>query len=567
MSMPIKDNAHILSDQRAFQEAYAGAREFFAQIEGVVGVGFGQKQTGGQYKDDIAIIVFVREKKKEEEIAPEQRIASSFEGYLTDVRTLLDTIPGTCDNTASYDTIQGGIQICPENGPSAGTIQEGTLGCIVRKRNDASRENVYLLSNKHVLQNQNSGVGGYIYHPFPPGKGSSNSLGPVQDGGTYGNVPFTAPGSTSPTTFFIDCAIARVDLDSKCFGSTCTKDTTHYAESIIDLQVNSVNTMSDVRNIINDVSIVNTIVFKVGRTTGKTQGTVKAVNVSVSTVGDPTVAGSPPLIGQNCIEIAFDRTSTPNGLNCKGHSWFAEQGDSGSMVVDAQNRVIGIISQVPPPGSPTVSSAAACHILPILDSLSICVPCTTGTSHGSSRATDGSGSAPASISAADSTLPAGEIVFTSQQVEGRTITRDLSNPVPVTDDEVRHMRELLQALRSTQKGRDLHNVFAQVRREIGYLVRNCRPVKVAWHRNKGPAFFTHVLNHLKGYTEHVPREVDGISLGTLLTRMSEVLSKYGSHPLRRALEQYGDELISMLTRGNCNCVQDCIAYLQEKESP
>src|SRR5262245_34803190 len=145
MNMPMKDNAQILSDQQAFMESCERAREVFGKIEGVVGVGFGQKETAGQYKDDIAIIVFVREKKNEEELAPEQRIPPSFEGYRTDVRVAHQAGFDACDNTAEYDIIQGGIQISSRMNAQTGVFEQGTLGSIVRKRNDSGRENVYLL--------------------------------------------------------------------------------------------------------------------------------------------------------------------------------------------------------------------------------------------------------------------------------------------------------------------------------------------------------------------------------------------------------------------------------------
>jgi hypothetical protein len=56
MSEPTKDNAHILADQQAFMNAYDRAREVFGKIEGVAGVGFGQKETSGEFKNDVAII-------------------------------------------------------------------------------------------------------------------------------------------------------------------------------------------------------------------------------------------------------------------------------------------------------------------------------------------------------------------------------------------------------------------------------------------------------------------------------------------------------------------------------
>lgn len=94
-------------------------------------------------------------------------------------------------------------------------------------------------------------------------------------------------------------------------------------------------------------------------------------------------------------------------------------------------------------------------------------------------------------------------------------------------------------------------------------MRNARPVKVAWNRHRGPAFFAHVLNHLAGHADRVPHEVQGITRRALLVRMREVLSAHGSNPLRHALEQYGDYLLEMLTREECDSVENCIAWLQE----
>jgi len=167
MTAPLKDRSHILADQKAFWESLARARQQFGRMSGVVAVGAGQKQTAGQFKDNIAIVVFVQEKKGADELPPEQLVPESFEGYSTDVRTVLRTSPGTCDNNAEYSTIQGGIQVTSGVDAQTGAVEDGTLGCIVRKRHDSGRENVYLLTNKHVLFRHGADVGSYAYHPYP----------------------------------------------------------------------------------------------------------------------------------------------------------------------------------------------------------------------------------------------------------------------------------------------------------------------------------------------------------------------------------------------------------------
>jgi hypothetical protein len=594
MSEPIKDNADILADQQAFMNAYDRARAVFSKIEGVRGVGFGQKETSGDFKNDVAIIVWVEEKKDESELPPEQRIPPTFEGYRTDVRVVSTRVLNICDNTNNYDVIEGGIQVVSKM-DNAGRFFPGTLGCIVKKRGDAGRENVYLLTNKHVLFANAAGANDYVYHPFcpaPPGTnfipgGATRALGPIQGPPFQQNVtatvPDVTPGTTVNDTFFIDCAIARINIDSKCGDSTCTQDTLRYQESVTDLQLHGVNTLSDVRSIARDPSIVTVVganeagrprVFKVGRTTGRTVGIVRSIN-SPMTVRDPNNPGAPAVQTQNIIEISFDVASTPSHVNCKGNSWFSEAGDSGSVLVDQDNRVIGLVFGGPDPADPNTTQATtsiACHILPVLDSLGICIPVTTGTSHGSSRATDGSGVGPRDPNApsqgpGDFPIPDGEIRFAgagSGVAVARSSGPGFPDPVPISVAELDHMRDLVATLRTTAKGRELHDTFGDVRREIGYLIRNCRPVKVVWHRNNGPAFFAHVLKHLKGYTVVMPREVNGISGELFLTRMADVLSTHGSNPLRMAIAKYRNELLAIVP--SMHSAQDVIAYLRENEN-
>ena len=553
MSEPIKDKAYVEAHPDDFREAYARAREHFSNFPGVAGVAFGQKRVGTEYQDNVAIVIYVIEKKDEAEIPPDQVIPPSFEGYPTDVRVVRKGIAEVCDNQTEYDKIKGGIQIMVEieNG-----YAQGTLGCLVKKRGDRGRDNVYLLTNKHVLYSPGKGAGADVRHPTE----SDTLIGSVQEGGLYENVRYPATDPAAPQ-YFVDAAIARIDLDSTCCGSTCSKDQVKVDETlIVDLQVNGVNSIADVRDITNDPLIVGKKVFKVGRTTGKTTGIVRLVNAPLTADPPPDQQGGANVAAQNTIYVEFDVASAPGGKNCHGNTRFTEEGDSGSVYIDEQNRIIGLHTHR---GVPVVSAlipSHGCHIIPVLDSLGICVPVTTGTSHGSSLAIDGSGLEPLHpLGPGDFPLPDGQIGFASQQIT--TPSPEFLDRPPVSDEEEDHMRELLDAFRQTAKGRELHRVFGDVRREIGYLIRNCRPVKVTWHRNQGPAFLTHVLNHIKGHTDYIPHEVRGISRETLVAKMSEVLRVHGGNSVRRALDQYSEEIIGVAV--TLNSAQECIAYLEE----
>jgi hypothetical protein len=573
------------TEKAAFLAAMLRAREAFSRIDGVLSVGFGQKHTAGDFRDIIAITACVLQKKPLEALTNADRIPSTFEGYPTDVMQVgTGSAPAGCNNSQDYKMIRGGIQIVPQIVKEGYTFEKGTLGCIVRRRGDSDRENVYLLTCKHVLFAGGAKDGNYVYHPFAEAThgqnsaGPANVLGPIQAKAIRDNVSYTPAGSSTAKQFHLDCAIARIDIDSKCFGSTCTKDHVKYAAEIVELNaatdaastsLNPANMISDVRSVIDDSGIINKKVFKVGRATGKTQGTVKIVTASEPLIADPDDPHAPS-IALNVIRIDFDKNSTPNHVNCLGNERFAEGGDSGSIVVDENGKAIGLVAisaaaahanDPPPKTYPTF----ACHIVPVLDLLNICIPTSGGASHGSCLATDGSGlkSAPPPPVA----NPTGKPVFQSHITSAAPVAFAepvAFEPAHVTDEQATRMLAFRDALVTTPQGRELHDTFVRVRRELGYLVRKSRPVKVVWHRNHGPAFFAHILNHLKGDTPSVPHEIGGISRADFLTRMGAALSAHGSIPLRDAIARYRTELMPTLI--DADDVNDCLSAIRSRGS-
>lgn len=555
MTEPTKGNEHIYANHDEFQQTYARARAFFKTFDGVAGVGFGLKEIGGEYSDDLSIVVYVLEKKNTDDLPSGQRIPPLFEGYRTDVSVVQESKDMGCENEAEYPVIQGGIRI----GIKAGS---GTLGCIVKRRNDSGRENVYLLTNQHVLYDETTGAKDIVYHPFHPENGANRALGPIQPGRVRGDVQRTEGGQ--PVDYYVDAAIARIDLDSTCCGSTCTKDKTVVDPNgaIVDMTFNG-GKVKDVRDVMHDATIVYTAankvwVYKHGCTTRKTIGRVVRINATASFTRDKSIPGSQSILGHNVIQIIQEPDpviNPPSGMNCQNNLYFGDEGDSGSLVVDDQGRAIGLLVGT----QPINNTSNVCHIVAVLDALNVSIV-SAGTSHGSTSATDGSGVA--AVAEAGSDLADGQIAFAEDAVAGPF---GMPAPVPVSDDEQRHMLALLERLRRTRRGRALHELFGRVRREVGYLVRNHKLVKVAWSRHKGPAFLALTLDHLKGNADRVPREVDGVSVVTLLTRMAEVLTAYGSNPLREAIETHRDEIAAMLNGDRIHTIDDCLAWLEATE--
>jgi hypothetical protein len=388
-----------------------------------------------------------------------------------------------------------------------------------------------------------------------------------------GNAPPADPDDPTGRTF-IDCAVARLELDSCC---GCTEDTRHFAESIIDLvtvtppgaeradPVHATNRITDVRDVMGDLDFerLKKPVKKVGRTTELTHGRCVAIMHGFF-VADFFNPGNPNIHAFNCIEIEFTPTAA-QPTNCKGRLSFSEEGDSGALVLDEDNKAIGIVTAGPPLNAPANQMTSfACHIVPVLDSLGICIPCAPGaTGHGSSLATDGSGLAPIPLPPVLSTLTS-QIGFTADG-RGSQAPSTAMAPVPLSGEQGRRMHALLEEFRQTRLGQPLYAIIGRVRRELGSLVRNVRPVKVAWGRHQGPAWLAHVLNHIRGYAPTIPHEVKGVTRRAFLLKMREVLRIHGSNPLRRALDEYGDVVVEMLTFEGCDSVADVIAWIQRRE--
>jgi hypothetical protein len=199
----------------------------------------------------------------------------------------------------------------------------------------------------------------------------------------------------------------------------------------------------------------------------------------------------------------------------------------------------------------------AVHIVPVLDHLGICIPCAPGASgHGSSLASDGSGLAPIPLPVPQSRLGS-QIGFLG---EGTAMA-----PVPLDEAQGRRMHALLDEFRATQAGGPLYAAIDQLRRELGYLVRNVRPVKVVWGRHQGPAWLNHFLNHIAGHAATVPHEIKGVSRRALLEQMRDVLDLYGSKPLREALARHGDTVLELLTRADSDSLADVVAIIRQRE--
>ncbi len=267
--------------------------------KGVTGVDVGFKYVKGKRTPEIAIRVHVAKKLKT--IPKGEAIPSEIEGISTDViqgvfepqwlRVPVDEVMAYAD-VASYSPLVGGISIGPDR-VIGGYVFVGTLGAPVV---DLTTNKTALLSNFHVMCVDNGWHAGDVMDQ--PGR---------VDGGSIANRVATL--SRGVLSSHVDGAVSALDAGktTKC--------------EIVDIgTINGTAT-----------AVLNAPVRKRGRTTLLTYGFVDAINATLNVdygngIGVKTLS--------NQIGIRPDVTHNPK---------FSDHGDSGSVVVDANNKIVGLL--------------------------------------------------------------------------------------------------------------------------------------------------------------------------------------------------------------------------------
>lgn len=277
----------------------------YLRLPGVTAVDVGFKYVGGERTDEVAIRVHVAEKL---DPAPSgQRVPARIDGVVTDVlerryELLVASEPLTSPRAASarpgvdsgrYSPLVGGVSMGPSRAVD-GAIFAGTLGAIVA---DTATGDRCALTNFHVAA--------------------------VDDGWHAGDrqvQPSRIEGGQVPADEFGQ--ILRATLSSHVDGAVVRLDEGRASEgSVVDIGLVGGTVGAE----------LGAAVRKRGRTTGLTYGSVDGLAATVNLdYGDGL--GTRTLTDQ--VTVATDTGRNP---------LFSDHGDSGSVVVDAQNRVVGLL--------------------------------------------------------------------------------------------------------------------------------------------------------------------------------------------------------------------------------
>lgn len=257
--------------------------------ENIVGVGIGEKHKFGQPTGQLCLKVYVVRKLTPEMVSESTLVEPEFKGFRTDVEEVGEVV--AYQVRSKLRPAPAGVSV------SHYKVTAGTLGCLVR-----SDDNIYIMSNNHVLADSNRGSRGDPI--LQPGNADGGQVSSDQVATLDNFVWLNFSGGVN----YADVAIARP-----------SDDWWNQVAPFI-LQVGEVR---GIRNPILDLRVK-----KMGRTTFLTQGKIDGVDVTIDVGYDGQVAR---FEGQ--IRVIGIQPGLPFSLG----------GDSGSLIVDMNNLACALL--------------------------------------------------------------------------------------------------------------------------------------------------------------------------------------------------------------------------------
>ena len=283
----------------------------------VVGVGLGYKVSQGVSTGELSLVVSVARKIAPSALAAKDLVPQALDGVKTDVveTGVLRAFQGPRDRWRPV--VPPGVSVGHYR------ITAGTFGCLVCRG-----EEVFILSNNHVLANSNNAQqGDAILQPGAADGGTTDDrIATLAD---YVPLDF---GTTSPECPTAEWSARLLNYVARAFGSHHRLRAVKQTEGVnrVDAALASPLSSDLVSNEILYIggptgvgaATLGTEVQKSGRTTGHTQGTITQIDATVRVDYNGPVA---LFTGQ----LVAGAMSQP--------------GDSGSAVLDMDGRVVGLL--------------------------------------------------------------------------------------------------------------------------------------------------------------------------------------------------------------------------------
>ncbi len=262
----------------------------------VVGVGIAKKVVGGRRTDEPCVVVFVERKVPRSQLRPNDLIPATIEAMKTDVVETgrIQALPARTDR---WRPAPGGVSVGHYR------ITAGTLGVVARRAGVRM-----ILSNNHVLANANAAaIGDPILQPGPYDGGTDRDRIATLDA----FVPIVFDG-------FLDWLLSLFGIARP-------------VRNVVDAALGKPLSDADVSDEILEIGTVSGTVSgtigmpvkKSGRTTGLTEGRITAVAATV--------------------RVFYGLTRTARFRDQLVASALSQGGDSGSLIVDADDRAVGLL--------------------------------------------------------------------------------------------------------------------------------------------------------------------------------------------------------------------------------
>lgn len=552
------------------------AADVLFQIPGVVSVGLGGKITGGQRTDKLSLTVMVLDKKPTAELAPGEIIPAEIEGFVTDVvqgrpprpiaeeESPEDFDAGIPRDEAEYPVILGGIRIRAERSRDFERRKFfGTLGCFVVDKKDANKR--YLLTNHHVLADEFGEING----PSCTGCTKGDGVGNPDTGRQVASV------ERGKDDEFVDAAIAVLNKGSQFVREIVNDNAPNQRELVGPPRILVPHNPSDLNITVHKrghrsrltEAIVGDIVAVMNPKIGKfakrnqiridlpekiTGGTVTfaaggkmivdnedlvAKGVRVRDVawvdgqlnhGRYLITAVGPPLQPNELIVAGD--IQPGGPSRDAFfvtgPMFGLHGDSGSIVLDANSRVVGLLWAAN--SFNRTGNAWAIPIDAVQSALSVNVD--TATNIGDIQV------------AAASRVP-GEAVPPLQPVSPAPVMRAAEEQDPAAHITLRDRVE--RDLLAVPRGRDIYRLYFKHHMEVRELINCNRRVATVWHRQGGPGMIQSVLDAVLCTTSPVAETIRGRSWAERVGAILEMFQQFGSQRLRDDIAVFGRDIAAL----------------------
>ncbi len=486
------------------------AAEALLPLPGVLLVGVGSKEVGGEPTGEASIKVFVHTKRPLADVPEAERIPATFEGVRTDVIETGGFVsavdpPGALEldrsvDEAAHRPLVGGTQLS-----RGGGIGAGTLGCFVWDPDDPGT--VFALTAYHVM------------------------LPPPPDTTTTAGQPSTAYGCCGCTNGTIGrYAVGDMAVIDTLLVGALNLELVHVPlrdEALIRLlpgmqwraEVAEIGALAEAHEVTDaEVSHGTYKVRKRGQRTGLTGGVVSAAGViDVRSVVDDLLLIRPnPAPGQG-----------PNDV-----PYFVLEGDSGSVVVNQANEVVGLVHGTTASGLGVVLTIG--NVLRRLSAqsqgavrrIAVAPPGTVHTVPGSAMAV---------------VPPEVAEVITGQSPGGdpgpvhRPVAAGWPGTVPFPTPATMH--GVVADLDATSIGRLLVELWRRHQGELLDLVDTNKRVAMVWHRSGAAALAQYLVRMVQQPDLDLPETLNGRPPSEVIDRLCAVLARFASSALRADLER------------------------------